>query len=123
MRKFLMFLLVLGILTLLVFFGVSKFVYSSGERAGTISKFSHRGFVFKTYEGELNVGGFSGQTGNLTPQIWNFSVPAGQESIVKVLDEAVTSGKRVKLRYEEHLVTFPWIGDTKYHVVEADFAE
>lgn len=122
MRKFLTFLLVLAIIALLSVFGLSKFVYSSGERAGTISKFSHRGYLFKTYEGELNVGGFSGQTGNLTPQIWLFSVPEN-EKVVKVLDEAVTSGKRVKLRYEEHLFSFFWVGDTKYYVIDAAFAE
>lgn len=45
--------------------------YSDGERTGVITKFSHKGMLIKTWEGELNMGGFD-QGGVAT--IWAFSV-------------------------------------------------
>src|SRR5512136_260842 len=44
--------------------------YSEGERAGILQKFSRRGWVFKTYEGELAMSIVPG----VTPTIWDFSV-------------------------------------------------
>ena len=49
--------------------------YSNGYRAGEIIKFMLKGFVFKTYEGEMNLGGFrDNDQGEVTPTIWSFSV-------------------------------------------------
>jgi hypothetical protein len=96
--------------------------YSEGDRAGTVSKFSKKGYLFKTYEGELNVGGFSGETGNLTPQIWSFSVEASDEGTARKLEDAMTSGKRVKLHYEEKYFGLPWKGESKYFVTDIKFA-
>src|SRR5215212_166016 len=44
--------------------------YSEGERAGVLQKFSKRGWVCKTYEGELALY----IVGGMSPQIWHFSV-------------------------------------------------
>src|SRR3954462_9017785 len=44
--------------------------YSEGERAGLLQKFSKRGWVCKTYEGELALY----VVGGVAPQIWHFSV-------------------------------------------------
>ncbi|MCM2312511.1 MAG: hypothetical protein NDI84_14015, partial [Steroidobacteraceae bacterium] len=43
--------------------------YSEGERAGVLQKFSKRGWICKTYEGELAMY----VVGGVAPQIWNFS--------------------------------------------------
>ncbi|GAB4001694.1 hypothetical protein GCM10028807_58480 [Spirosoma daeguense] len=106
------------LLFLLVVFGVlyalTGWSYSDGERAGTISKFSRRGFVFKTYEGVLNVGGFSGETGSLTPQYFDFSVK--DEAVANQITNAVKTGQRVTLHYEEKILKFPWNGETKYYI-------
>ncbi len=110
------------LLFLLVVFGVlyalSSWSFSEGERAGTISKFSRRGYVFKTYEGVLNVGGFSGETGSLTPQYFDFSVR--EDAVASQLREALKTGQRVTLRYEEKIVRFPWNGDTKYYITNVE---
>ena len=112
---FLVFLLViLGVLYVL-----TGWSYSDGERAGTVSKFSRRGFVFKTYEGVLNVGGFSGETGSLTPQLFDFSVK--DEAVGLRITEAVKTGQRVTLHYEEKILKLPWNGDTKYYITSVEF--
>ncbi|MCY7357506.1 MAG: hypothetical protein LH609_08545 [Rudanella sp.] len=112
---FLVFLLViLGVLYVL-----TGWSYSDGERAGTVSKFSRRGFVFKTYEGVLNVGGFSGETGSLTPQYFDFSVK--DDAVGTKITEAVKTGQRVTLHYEEKILRLPWNGDTKYYITSVEF--
>ncbi|WP_337044039.1 hypothetical protein [Emticicia sp. 17c] len=93
--------------------------YSSGERAGTISKISDRGYVFKTFEGVLNEGGYSGETGTLTPRYWDFSCKL--DSVIPKLKRALKTGERVTLRYHEKFFQFPWNGDTKYFVIDVEF--
>lgn len=110
------------LLFLLIVFGIlyalTGWSYSDGERAGTVSKFSRRGFVFKTYEGVLNVGGFSGETGSLTPQYFDFSVK--EDAVASQITEAVKSGQRVTLHYEEKMIRLPWNGDTKYYITSVE---
>ncbi len=68
--------------------------YSDGDRAGIVQKFSHKGWVFKTWEGELAMSIVPG----VTPTIWNFSVrdPNVAQEITASL------GRRVALHYTEH---------------------
>jgi hypothetical protein len=110
------------LLFLLVVFGLlyalTGWSYSDGERAGTISKFSRRGFVFKTYEGVLNVGGFSGETGSLTPQYFDFSVK--DDAVATQITNAVKTGQRVTLHYEEKIIRLPWNGETKYYITSVE---
>ena len=94
--------------------------YSSGERAGTIAKLSKRGIIFKTYEGQLNTAGFSEGTGSTSSLAWNFSVSAGNTEVIKGLEEALRSGKRVNLHYNEKFFRFFWQGDSKYYVYQVD---
>ncbi|GAB3507478.1 hypothetical protein GCM10027341_42110 [Spirosoma knui] len=110
------------LLFLLVVFGIlyalTGWSYSDGERAGTVSKFSRRGYLFKTYEGVLNVGGFSGETGSLTPQYFDFSVK--DDNVAKQITDAVKTGQRVTLHYEEKILRFPWNGETKYYITNVE---
>lgn len=83
--------------------------YSDGERAGILQKFSRKGWVFKTYEGELAMSIVPG----VTPTIWDFSVR--DRSLVEKLNGAL--GKRVALHYTEHRgVPTSWFGETPYFV-------
>ncbi len=68
--------------------------YSEGERAGVLQKFSKRGWICKTYEGELAMY----VVGGIAPQIWNFSVR--DEAAAAELTKAV--GRQVRLHYTEH---------------------
>lgn len=83
--------------------------YSEGERAGILQKFSRRGWVFKTYEGELAMSIVPG----VTPTIWDFSVR--DRDVARELTAAL--GKRVVLHYTEHRgVPTAWFAETSYFV-------
>jgi len=108
---------------LALLFGVGYYLtagfYSKGERAGTISKLSERGYVFKTYEGMLNEGGYSGETGSLTPRYFEFSCKI--DTTITKLQQALKTGERVTLQYSEKFFQFPWNGDTKYFIDNVEF--
>jgi len=83
--------------------------YSEGERAGVLQKFSKRGWICKTYEGELAMY----VVGGVAPQIWNFSVR--DEAVVEHLHKAV--GQQVRLHYAEHRgLPTTCFGETDYFV-------
>ena len=73
---------------------VLNWSYSDGERAGYLQKFSRKGWICKTYEGELAMTTVPG----VAPVLWSFTVrdPAVAAQINAVL------GKRMALHYEEH---------------------
>lgn len=119
MGKFKIFLIILLVLLLAVGWFISTGYYSSGERAGTISKFSERGYIFKTFEGQLMEGGYSGETGSLSPRYWDFS--STNDSVVNKIREALATGERVTLLYQEKFMKFPWNGDTKYIITDLRF--
>lgn len=68
--------------------------YSSGERAGVLQKLSRKGWVCKTWEGELAMTTVPG----VAPVLWSFSVR--DEAVAQKLSAAV--GRRVVLHYSEH---------------------
>jgi hypothetical protein len=84
------FVLIAGLWT---FFSLS-WAYSEGDRAGVLQKFSKKGWLCKTYEGELALY----IVGGVAPQIWNFSTR--DEDLAKQLSGAV--GKNIQLHYTEH---------------------
>ncbi len=94
--------------------------YSTGSRAGTVAKFSRKGIVIKTLEGQLNVGAFTGSEGGYAPETWSFTVRSGEEEVVAQLEQALLDGNRVKLHYREKFVKFPFLGDTQYFVYEVE---
>lgn len=93
-------------------------VYSDGYRDGTLIKFSRKGFIFKTYEGELNQGGIAApnQGAALANQIWNFSVK--EEAVAEKLN--MLGGKVVRLHYKQYIKNFFWEGETNYLVDSAE---
>ena len=83
--------------------------YSEGERAGILQKFSRKGWVCKTDEGELAQYVVPG----IAPQIWLFTVR--DPEIAKQLRKLV--GSKVQLHYTEHRgVPTSCFGDTSYYV-------
>jgi hypothetical protein len=107
----------------LVFFFAIYANYSSGVRAGVPVKFTRKGVIFKTYEGELNVGGLTNTADGAIPTTWNFTVRRSAEDVHEALEEAMSNQKRVKLLYNEKYVQLPWRGDTKYFVYEVQILE
>jgi hypothetical protein len=83
--------------------------YSDGQRAGILQKFSKRGWICKTYEGELAMSIVPG----VTPTIWEFSVR--DAAVVSRLQSAI--GERVALHYTEHRgIPTTCFGQTNYFV-------
>jgi hypothetical protein len=83
--------------------------YADGERAGVLQKFSHKGWVCKTDEGELAMYIVAG----VAPQIWNFTVR--DSAVVAQMNSLV--GRRVQLHYTEHRgLPTSCYGDTRYFV-------
>ena len=85
--------LVLGGVALWTWFALS-WSYSTGDRAGVLQKFSKKGWVCKTYEGELALY----VVGGVAPQIWDFSTRDPQ--LAEKLSKAV--GEKIQLHYAEH---------------------
>ncbi len=97
------------LLTGIYTFFVLTWSYSDGERAGVLQKFSRKGWLCKTYEGELALYVVAG----VQPEIWNFSVR--DPDVVPQLSDAV--GKKVQLHYSEHRgVPTSCFGETTYFV-------
>ena len=71
-----------------------SWAYSEGERAGILQKFSKKGWICKTYEGELA----QYVVGGVAPQIWFFSTR--DEKVAGQLSGAV--GSQIRLHYTEH---------------------
>ena len=91
--------------------------YSDGYRIGSIIKISKKGYVFKTYEGQLNLEFFPGSgpnTQGVTQNIWDFSV--NDKKVSDAIEIAVNNNSRVKLYYDEKYYRLPWRGETKYIV-------
>ena len=84
-------------------------VYSSGERAGYVQKLSEKGWVCKTFEGELVLVSMPGT------QAEKFYFTVRNKDVAKKINESV--GKRVRLIYEEHVgIPTTCFGETGYFV-------
>lgn len=111
--------LVIFLLALLVFVISYNANYSEGYRAGTIVKISRKGTMFKTWEGQLHIGGLSGgNDGDLASGLWDFSIEKGDTAVQNALLKAQDYGYRVKLHYAQKYFTFFWRGETEYFVDE-----
>ena len=96
----------------LLYFAFVYFVpYSEGTRAGELIKFSHRGVVIKTWEGEISQG-ISGA------QIFSFSVLDQDKDVIEKLQEY--QGSYVKVAYVERFASFVIWGETKYFITEVE---
>ena len=85
------------------------YTYSQGERAGYVQKFSHKGWLCKTWEGELSMVNVPGAA----QERWVFSVR--DDSVATVIRSSM--GNKVSLNYEEHRgVPTSCFGDTPYFV-------
>ncbi len=83
--------------------------YGSGERAGYVQKFSNRGYLCKTWEGELAMVSMPGTM--------------SEKFLFTVRDDAVAQkinanlGKKVALKYEQHIgLPTTCFGETEYFV-------
>jgi hypothetical protein len=102
-------LLVPAALIALYFFGALKWNYASGERAGWVQKLSKKGWICKTWEGELAMVSMPGAT----PEKFYFTV--WDEGVANQINAAM--GRRVTLHYEEKVgLPTSCFGDTRHWV-------
>jgi hypothetical protein len=120
MVKVLVGIVVIAVIALLGLVGFTYLTlhwsYSEGERAGYVQKLSRRGFICKTWEGEMAMVTMPGTVA----EKFLFTVP--NETVAAKVNAAV--GKRMALHYEQH----KWIpsscfGDTEYFVTDVRVTE
>lgn len=112
-KKVLLFFIVLFILSCIGTYFYFNYTYSEGNRAGVLIKFSQKGYIFKTNEGELNLGSINAVNGSgIVNSAWPFSVT--DKNIAKQLSNM--EGKMIKVHYKEKIKNLPWQGETKYFV-------
>ena len=84
--------IILALIVLLIatfaFFNFANF--SSGYRAGVPIKVSHKGVLFKTWEGQLNVGGLTNSSQGAIPTMWEFSIADNKIEVRDKIEEAIT---------------------------------
>ena len=90
--------------------------YSSGERAGYVQKFSRKGWICKTWEGELAMVSIPGTM----PEKFYFTVR--NDSVAARINQSL--GKRVALTYKQHKgIPTSCFGDTEYFVADVQVVE
>ena len=109
-------LVALAMLAALYFWAALSWSYSTGDRAGWVQKLSNKGWVCKTYEGELALVSLPGTTPEkFTFTIWNEDVARQVTSVM---------GKRVALHSEEKVgLPGSCFGDTRYYVTGVTVSE
>jgi hypothetical protein len=90
------------------FLFIYNMTYSEGIRSGELIKFSNKGILFKTYEGEISEG-IAGS------RIFSFSVLDRDKNVIEDLKKF--EGRYVKVTYVERYKSFPWWGDTNYFII------
>ena len=120
LRKVIVSLVMLVALVVVVFAGYAwitlNWSYSKGERAGYIQKFSQKGWLCKTWEGELQMIPVPGAV----PEKFLFSVRG--DDIAHKLNSAM--GKKISLYYEQHKgVPTQCFGETEYFVTDIKILE
>jgi hypothetical protein len=113
-KKFLRWLTFLTVVVLIIIFWWKYFyTYSDGYRSGLLQKLSHKGNIFKTYEGEL-VQRSIVTTANVGIASEKFYFSVETDSIAKAMEKF--EGKNVKLHYQQKNGTLPWRGESEYIV-------
>ena len=120
--KRLMIVIAILLVAFFAYFFICGRSYSVGTRTGIVIKISHKGYIIKTYEGELNLGGVSEGDGTIMPNhIWNFSVEKHNQSIYD--DLTMSEGKHVRLYYREVIKNLFWQSDTPYLVEKVEIVK
>ena len=114
MKKFLIWFII-------IFIAVSTFLiywfyyntYSEGNRSGILQKFSKKGNIFKTYEGELIMSSIA-SIANVTLASEKFYFSVKDDSLAESMFNF--EGKKVTVHYEQKRKHLPWNGETDYFV-------
>jgi hypothetical protein len=109
-------LAVLAALVAAYFWAALSWSYSSGERAGWVQKLSNKGWVCKTWEGELSLVSLPGSTAE------KFFFTVHDDAVAKDITRHI--GKRVALHYEEKVgLPTTCFGETRHFVTAVTLSE
>ncbi len=98
-----------ALLAALYFFVVLSWSYSTGERAGWVQKFSKKGWICKTWEGELAMVSMPGAAQE------KFYFTVWDDKVAEEINKAM--GRRVSLHYEEKVgLPTTCFGETRHWV-------
>lgn len=112
LKRLLLALALLGVLAAMFFWAAMTWSYSSGERAGWVQKLSHKGWLCKTWEGEVAMVTMPGAI----PDRFEFSVR--DEAVAAKIN--AMAGQRIVLIYSQHkFVPTKCFGETEYFVTDA----
>ena len=90
--------------------------YSKGERAGYVQKFSKKGWICKTWEGELAIVSIPGTMSE------KFYFTVRDNAVAARINQSL--GKRVALTYQQHIgIPTSCFGETEYFVVDVKAVE
>ena len=90
-----------------------EFTYSKGYRSGLLQKFSEKGMVFKTYEGEMVLSSVQSDA-NVAIASEKFLFSVTDKTVAKSMEQI--QGRRVVVHYMEKKGALPWRGDSNYIV-------
>lgn len=111
MPKLIAALVFVALLVAAYFAVVLNWNYSTGERAGWLQKLSYKGFVCKTWEGELALVSLPGSS------VEKFLFTVRDAAVASKLQAAM--GKRVSLHYEEKVgLPTSCFGETRYFITD-----
>jgi hypothetical protein len=113
-KKFLIYLSIIIVLVLLGYgYWRYFFTYSEGNRTGLLQKFSRKGTLFKTYEGELVLSSIK-STSDVSIASEKFFFSVNDKELAKKM--MGMEGQRVILHYQQKNAAILWRGDTPYMV-------
>lgn len=112
MKKYLIIASLVVVAALAIFIGFKFYwVFGDGVKAGELNQITHKGYIFKTYEGKLIQNGIrgakkEGENGGIYSNEFEFSVEDKRiaDSLMRC------SGKMLELHYKEYKGTLPWRG-------------
>ena len=109
-------LLVVAALAAGYFWAATRWAYSSGERAGWVQKFSRKGWICKTWEGEMAMVSMPGSATE------KFEFTVWDDNAVAQINKYM--GRRVALHYEQRVgLPTSCFGETRYYVTQVSLVE
>ena len=112
-KVFYLFIALVVIIIGTVFYWKYYYTYSNGYRAGLLQKFSHKGNIIKTYEGEMILSSVSGNA-NVVLASEKFFFSVTNENLAQRLD--TIQGQMVIVHYKQKNGVLFWHGDSEYLV-------
>lgn len=120
LRRFLILSALVLVAVSVIYYFICGLTYSEGTRSGILTKVSKKGYLFKTYEGELIIGGLNEGDGAIMPAtVFKFSIL--DQKVYQQLE--TDQGRKVIVYYKEVIKNFFWQGETDYFVYQVSFVK